>query len=202
MKGGKKFAGMATVLMISLFVLGCGDGKASSPAPEAAPKEAGVSRTPVEWRSDGSISDNEYTSHQKTGDIDVYSRVSGDTVMFGLKASTKGYLAIGFGAEDKMKGADILMCYVKDGKAVVTEVHSTGPYGPHPAVQATSVNQVSGSQKDGVTIIEFSRKLMPEGPDGKALKIGDNQMIWSVGSGTDIEQKHSQRGYGTVTLVQ
>ena len=201
MKNRNRLAGLAMVLIISVVVLGCGSGRVAPPAPEAT-KEPGVSRTPVEWRSDGLIADNEYTSHQKIGDIDVYSRVSGDTVMFGLRASTQGYLAIGIGAEDRMKGADILTCYVKDGKAVVTEVHSTGPYGPHPSVQASTVAQVSGSKKDGVTIVEFSRKLAPGTSDSKPLKIGDNQLIWAVGPGTDIEQKHSQRGNGTLVLVQ
>lgn len=201
MKTGNRFAALILIFVISLFVFGCGASRAPSPVPQPV-KEPGVSATPGEWRSDGVIADNEYTSHQKLGDIDVYSRVSGDTVMFGLRATAKGYLAVGIGAEDKMKGADILMCYIKDGQAVVTEVHSTGPYGPHPAVQASTVAQVSGSLKDGVIAIEFSRKLAPGGADTKPLKIGENQLIWALGPGMDIEQKHSSRGAGTIVLVQ
>ncbi|MDR3591248.1 MAG: DOMON domain-containing protein [Negativicutes bacterium] len=207
MKNCNRIAGLTLVLVLSLIVLGCAGSAATPPpaappAPQASAKEPGVSSSPAQWQSDGIIADKEYTSHQKIGDIDVYSRVSGDTVLFGLRAETQGYLAIGIGAEDKMKGADILMGFIKDGQATVSEVHSTGPYGPHPAVQASTVGQVSGSLKDGVMTIEFSRKLDPGGADTKPLKIGENQLIWALGPGMDIEKKHGRRGSGTITLVQ
>ncbi|MDR3561204.1 MAG: DOMON domain-containing protein [Negativicutes bacterium] len=194
---------LAILLILVFFLLGCGAGRAASPASEAA-KEPAVSRTPVAWQSDGVIGDNEYTSYQKVGGgIEVYSRVNGDTVMFGIRAAAKGYVSIGIGAEEKMKGADILMCSFKDGAAVVTEMVSSGPYGPHPPMQsASTVSQVSGKQQDGVITIEFSRKLAPDGAGAKPLKIGENPVIWAVGDSMDISQKHTGRGNGTLVLVQ
>jgi len=193
---------LAILSVIGLFI-GGGLGWVL-PAAEGKAQEPTITILPVEWQSDGTITDNEYTSHQKLGEIDVYSRVDGDTVLIGVMAKTKGYIAIGIGAEDRMLGADILMCEFKDGQASVTEMYSKGPYGPHPPKQAGNINiaQVSGSQNDGITTIEFRRKLNPGGKEDKPLKIGENQVIWSMGANTDIDQYHVQRGYGTLLLVQ
>ncbi len=189
---------------LTLFWVGCKGQKTDTPNnPLATPETAVVSNQPVEWKSDGIISDNEYTNEQMVGDIDVFTRVNGDTVMMAFKVRTNGYAALGIGAEDKMKGADIIMCSVTNGKVSLTEMFSTGRYGPHPPKQggAASVQMVSGSYQDGLMVVEFMRKLNPGGPQDKPLVIGENKVIWSIGDNDNIElQQHSRRGYGTLTL--
>jgi hypothetical protein len=113
----------ASLLVIMLLALAaCSSGKpnvTNSPTTAAevtTVKQPSVSLNPVSWQSDGIISENEYTRYQKIGEIDVFSRLEGDSVMFALKANTAGWLSLGIDPENKMQGADILMCYVKDAK--------------------------------------------------------------------------------------
>lgn len=191
------------VVCLTLYLVGCGGQKSDVQRNAlATPKEVSVADQPVEWKADGIISDNEYTRHQKIGQIDVFTRVNGDTVMMALRAETKGYIALGIDPEDKMKGADILMCSVKEDKVSLVEMYSTGVFGPHPPKQdsAAIVGTVNGSYQDGVLVIEFARKMNPGGPQDKALRIGENKVIWAVGDNNDVIQKHSQRGYGTLVL--
>jgi hypothetical protein len=161
-----------------------------------------VSPQPVAWKSDGKISDNEYTSHQKLGAIDVYSRVDGKTVLLGLEAKTTGYLAIGVGAEERMKGADILMCSVENDQATVTEEYSSGTMGPHSPKDAGNVNisEISGHLQGDMMTIEVRRVMAGGGSQDKPLLLGDNKLIWATGDG--LGHMHTSRGHGIVTLVR
>jgi len=196
-----KFA-IVTIAVISVLLVVAGCGSQSASPPPATEKVWTVSENPVTWKSDGLISDNEYTSHQKIGKVDVYSRVDGNTVIFGLVANTDGYLAIGIGAEQKMKGADILMCSMQDGQAVITEEYSAGPMGPHSPKDSGNVNisQISGSLQSGMMTIEVRRKMSPGGSQDKPLKIGENRLIWAIGDG--LGHLHTSRGSGIVVLVR
>lgn len=198
---------VAIMLGITLFfalLTGCSDQKnGAAPGNSAAPAQMPPAASqPAEWKSDGTISNNEYTRQQQIGDIEVYTRIQGDAVMMALKAKTKGYLALGIDPEEKMKGADILMCSVNEGKVSLVEMFSTGPIGPHPPKQGgtASVSMVSGSYQDGVMIVEFARKMNPGGPQDKPLKLGENKVIWAIGDNNNITQKHSQRGSGILVL--
>jgi len=113
-------------------------------------------------------------------------------------------MSLGIDPEDKMKGADIWMCYIKDGKAAVVDMYSTGPYGPHPADEQqggkSDITMISGTQQDGVTIVEFKRKLNTGDSKDKPLKLGENKVMWGIGDSNEINLKHSRRGYGTLEL--
>lgn len=201
---GKKYVALVLVLVFSSLLAGCGGKAPASPPPAAPPPAAKAS---AEWKSDGAVSDGEYTQTHKLGEIEVFSRVEGDSVMMALRARTKGYVALGIDPEDKMKGADMLLGYMKDGQAAVVDMYSTGVYGPHPLDTAqggtADVAAVSGSHKDGVLVVEFKRKLATGDSKDKPLKMGDNKVIWAIGDvGADGAVKHSSRGAGTLTLKQ
>lgn len=186
------------IICLSALVLGCG--KQKTEVPQSNPPI--VATQLVDWKSDGIISENEYSRQQKIGDIDVYTRINGDMVMIALKTKTTGYMSIGIGAEEKMKGADILMCSVIDGKVILTEEYSPNPVGPHPAKQgsAPAISMVNGSYKDGILIVEFARKLNPGGPQDKPLQIGENKIIWAISDSDITTKKHTQRGTGILVL--
>ena len=115
-----RFGGHRTAILIMVISLlaaaAAGCGSQAPPAPAAPPRQATASR---EWQADGVISEGEYTLTQKVGDIEVFSRLEGDTVMLGLRAQTSGWLAIGIDPEDKMKGADIILAQTRSGPAIV-----------------------------------------------------------------------------------
>ena len=141
---------------------------------------------------------------QQMGEIEVYSRIDGDKVRMALKAKTNGYLAIGFGPSQRMQDADIILGFVKDGKATVADMFSTGPTGPHPPDdQQGGKNDVTvfgGSNKDGVTVIEFERKLDTGDAKDKVIKTGDNKVIWAISEEAAFSGKHPKRGGGVLKL--
>ena len=207
------------VLAVSGAILmnaGCGGSKESAKTTPTQPSAATtataapvekkllLSEKPVAWKADGVISDNEYSKMQLFGDMEVYSRVDGDKVHLALKAKTEGYVSIGFDPTERMKDADIVLGGVKDGKAVLLDMYSTGVTGPHPPdEQQGGKNDISvfgASKKEGVTIVEFERKLVTGDSKDKPIKIGDNKIIWAIGETPDLSGKHVKRGGGVLRL--
>ncbi|NLI13758.1 MAG: hypothetical protein GX425_14320 [Peptococcaceae bacterium] len=197
-------------LLLVLLLTGCGGNKSGTPARAASPpaeqKEAlpAVSNQPTEWKSDGKISDNEYASHQTIGDLEVYTRLAGDSVMFGLMANTEGYLALGIDPEGDLKDVDMIMCAIKDGNAVAGDMCSGGKHSSHPADTDSGgkmdLTDISGSRKDLTAVFEFKRKLDTGDSRDEVLKTGENKVIWAVGISSDFSKPHSKRGAGTLVL--
>lgn len=210
-----KSLGLLTILTV-LVVAGCGGGKPEPAKPEpvkpastapAAPSPSSgpaLAEKPGDWKADGVISDKEYSKKQVFGELEVYSRIDGDVVRMALKAKTNGYVSIGFDPTDRMKDADMVMGYVKDGKAFVADMFSTGPTGPHPPDDQqggrNDVTVFGGSKKDGVTILEFERKLVTGDSKDKEIKKGDNKIIWAIGDAEAFTGRHSKRGGGVLKL--
>ena len=207
--------GLILATIGSILSAGCGASKpepvtqpatptASSPVATSVEKKPLLAEKMGEWKPDGIIADGEYSKMQSFGELEVYSRIDGNKARLALRAKTNGYVAIGFDPADKMKDADIILGFVKDGKAVVFDMNSIGPTGPHPADdQQGGKNDVTvfgGSTKDGVTIIEFERNLLTGDPKDKEIKIGDNKIIWSVGDESNPTTKHVKRGGGILKL--
>ncbi len=191
------------VILLVGIVAGCG-GTNQEPAKANPPAASALSTKPVDWKPDGVIADNEYTKMQQFGELAVYSRFDGDKVRMALKAKTNGYLAIGFEPSARMKDADIILGFVKDGKATVADMFSTGPTGPHPPDEQqggkNDVTVFGGSNKDGVTIIEFERKLDTGDSRDKVIKSGDNKIIWAISEEAAFSGKHAKRGDGVLKL--
>ncbi|MDR7869030.1 MAG: DOMON domain-containing protein [Sporomusaceae bacterium] len=192
---------LATLIMV-FALAGCGGQK--TPVQPPAPSSPAPVTISQEWKADGVVGDGEYAQMQKIGELEVFSRIEGDSVMLALKAQTKGWLALGIDPEEKMKGADMIFGYVKDGQAVISDMYSTGVVGPHPPDDkqggTADITAAGGSHKDGVLVLEVKRKLNTGDSRDKPLKIGDNKVIWAIGDAADAGVKHSRRGYGTLVL--
>ena len=194
--------------MVGSILAGCGASKSepasSAPAAPVVEKKPLLAEKMIEWKPDGIIADGEYSKMQSFGEIEVYSRIDGNKARLALKAKTNGFVAIGFDPSDKMKDADIILGFVKEGKAVVFDMFSNGATGPHPADDQQGGNNdvtvFGGSTKNGVTIIEFERNLLTGDPKDKEMKIGDNKIIWSVGDEGSPAAKHVKRGSGILKL--
>ncbi len=215
---GRRNASLVLIGILLLgFIAGCGGAKTepakpntSAMAGQTQPATAPLAKSPTlatkpgEWKPDGVIADNEYAKQQVIGELDVYSRIDGDKVRIALKAKTNGYLAIGFEPSERMKEADIILGFVKDGKASVADMFSTGPTGPHPLDEQqggkNDVTVFGGSSKEGVTIIEFERKLDTGDVKDKVIKIGDNKIIWAISEEAAFSGKHAKRGGGVLKL--
>ena len=197
-------------IAVIFLASGCGNSSTESakysPVPVGAPveKKLVLAEKPGAWKADGVIADNEYSKVQIFGELEVYSRIDGDMVRLALKAKTNGYVAIGFDPSERMKDADIILGFMKDGQAVLNDMYSTGVTGPHPPDDQqggqNNVTVFGGSKKDGVTVIEFERKLVTGDTKDKVIKTGSNKIIWAVGDSETATSKHVKRGAGILTL--
>lgn len=196
---------LALILMLTASACSKSSTDSQSPAsPMATADRPPVSAQPITWASDGIASDNEYTQFQQIGNLQVFSRLDEDAVCIALRAQTAGYIAMGIRPENKMQGADMIICALSGNRASISDQYSTGTFGPHtPDTQLGGTNDIispSGSMQNGWATFEFKRKLATSDSRDKELSIGDNQVIWSMGSSNDITIHHNNRGYGTLTL--
>ena len=191
-------ASAAVILAGFLLLLpGC---SSSQTAPNAS-----KSQTPeLPWQSDGRINAKEYSHMQTFGDLTVFSRLEGEYACLGLQAPAKGWIALGIGAEGKMKNADILIFTMRNGKVEGEDSFSPSPGGPHPTDLSqggtNDILDLTGSEKDGIFSVEFRRKLHTGDPWDKALHPGSNTVIWALGSSFKTASRHLQQGTGTLVL--
>lgn len=114
---------------------------------------------------DGKIGEAEYQNHLRVENIrmDLYWTIKEDRIYVGLHALAKGWLAIGFDPEGPfMKGADIVIGYVKDGQIFLQDNYANGPTGHTADTELGSRDDIlekAGSQDEKGTTIEFSRLL-------------------------------------------
>lgn len=189
--------------MVAVILLaGCSTAK-----PENSPRTETAPQSPAQliaWQADGIISANEYFKMQKMGDVEVHTRVEGEFILMALRAKTIGYIALGIDPEDKMKNADMILCFVKDNQAYAVDMFSTGLFGPHPEdVKQGGTNDiitVGGIEKDGITTVEFKRKLNTGDSKDKVIRLGDNKILWATGNSDTITEKHAARGHGMLTV--
>jgi hypothetical protein len=140
------------------------------------------------------------------GNLIVMWTVEGDTLSIALVGKTEGWVALGIAPGGHMQDADMLFGWVTtDGQVQVLDAYCTQQTGIHPADTALGgtmdlVNP-KGSQADGTTVVEFQRKLETgDRFDHPIPRSGPLSIIWSYGSGDDINLKHATRGYGTLDL--
>jgi hypothetical protein len=176
------------------------------PAPSLPPPSPSPQTPPAgKWVADGIISAGEYT---RTRSFDSYYEISwasDDTYVYiAMKAKASGWVALGIQPGSRMKDADMIIGSVKDGKAGMNDLFSTGDFGPHPPdIQQGGTHNIlefGGREGDGYTIIEFKRALDTGDKYDKPFVKGVNKIIWAYGSDYSLNMKHSNRGYGELEL--
>lgn len=193
---------LVTMLLTAGITACSGESETTNPSP------ANTGTTPVNddvaWSADGTITDGEYGNTFQAGSYELHWTTDGETVYFGIRVQTDGWVALGFQPGNAMKDADLVIGFVEDGQANVSDQFSTGSSGPHSADTeqgGTDDILASGGATDGdFTIIEFSRLMQTGDELDVDLQPGDNQIIWSYGSSDDTGRQHSNRGYGTISL--
>lgn len=191
----------ALALVASCFVLfslaGCGGSQAAQTASNNQIPE-------LIWQGDGIINPKEYSHKQVFGDLIVHSRLDGEYACFGLQAPAKGWVALGFGSEGKMKNADILIFTIRNGKLTGEDSYSASSGGPHPTDLSqggtNDILDLAGGEKDGLITIEFKRKLRTGDPHDNDLRPGSNTIIWALGSNFKLNSRHLQQGTSTLIL--
>ncbi len=125
-----------------------------------------------------------------------------------LKAKTTGWVAIGFEPTTRMKDADMIFGWVKDGQATLLDLYSTGSTGPHPPDEelggTNDILEFEGTEKDGYTIIEFKRKMDTGDKYDKAFTPGGTiKFIWAMANADSFTLKHNiAKGWGEIVLEE
>jgi hypothetical protein len=205
------------ILIVGLFLmvlLVAGPGiscQSSAPAPpETSPglPEAPNPGIPPSgnWSADGIINNQEYLGGMSYGDYEIYWVNDAQYIYAAMKARTTGWVALGIQPGSRMKDADMILGFVKDGEVAIFDLFSTGDFGPHPPdteIGGTfDIADFGGKEEDGYTIIEFKRALDTGDQRDNKLIGGKNGIIWSYGSVDEFTTKHVNRGYGEITLTE
>jgi len=146
----------------------------------------------------GSLQAAGYDHEVEAKNITFAWKVEGDSLAVKLSAETEGWVAIGFNPVKEMKGANLILGYVKDGKVTLEDDFGSGEnsHKSDSKLDGTSdVTVVGGEEKDGWTTIEFTIPL--DSGDKNDTKIdvnGENTVLLAYGGGLDsFFVKHKYR---------
>jgi len=133
-------------------------------------------------------------------------KIDGDTLHAKMSAKTKGWVAVGFNPSEKMKGANFIIGFVKDGKAEITD-----HYGKSAVAHAADtknggsedVTLVGGVEEKGVTTIEFSLPInSSDENDGTLSTDGDTVVLLAYAMRDSFKARHKGKpGMITVNLA-
>ena len=129
-----------------------------------------------------------------------------DSIDIQLAAPTNGWVGIGFNPEtpDNMKGANFVIGYVKGGKAEAFDHYGTtkSKHGEDEKIDGKSdVSNVSGSEQDGRTVLEFTIPLASgDSTDKPVSREGDNTVLLAYGRSDSVVLKHRFRAILNVNL--
>jgi len=137
---------------------------------------------------DGKITAGEYRNLYYSNPIrmSLYWSIVGDTLYIGLRAPAEGWLAINFMQMDGAIHGDTIIGFVDPGLfsdklELADQVAPEDGHFPH--VNDTEVGgednilDKDGTENDGVTVIEFSRKLMTGDENDTAIMEGMGTMV-------------------------
>jgi hypothetical protein len=179
--------------------------------PDEPPPDETVNQTFLDWVPDGNISATastfEYNRTLEFGDgqFVVYWRHDDEFCYMALKGETMGWIAIGFEPSVQMDEADMIFGWVSEGIVTMDDLYSTGPTGPHPTdISLGGTNDLleyGGREENGVTILEFKRRLNTGDTYDHAFKQGQTlTIIWAIGDADNLTTKHSVTGYGQISF--
>ena len=138
------------------------------PAAAGAPISSTSTTSPLPTLN-GVIATGEYAHsfHDKATGMDLSWSIVGKKIYFGLHSPGKGWLALGLAPEGPaMKGAEIMMGFVKKGQAYMQDEFGNTPYTHEPVTKAgetADLIKFAGSEDAQGTTLEFARPLNPGG---------------------------------------
>ena len=150
---------------------------------------------------DGNIQPGEYTHHfiDKKNKYELYWRVIGKDIYFGLHSPKKGWVAVGLGGKKAMLGADIYIAYVKNGKTYIREDMGNSPFSHMPVTGENTIEAYAGKVCSKGTFVEFKRKLSGM---GKTVTITNKPMrvIYAYANTADFNSYHGPGSRGITQI--
>lgn len=104
---------------------------------------------------DGTVAAGEYSKTAAVDSTKVSYALSADgaTLFVAFEAPTAGWVAVGLGSQ-RMSGAYMVMAYVDNGVATITE--ETGKGHSHAVNSSAKLIASSATEKNGTTTVEFA----------------------------------------------
>jgi len=161
--------------------------------------------TDIAWPPylDGRIDELEY----RNGMTDAETGMSvhwqnDDSVLYaGLVSPGTGWLAIGFGPERQMQGANIIIAAIDDGNLVIEDHYGNAPTS-HRRDVGDHVIQAAGSEAEGRSILEFAIPLASGDEQDVDLEPGSEVVIILAyhGSNDRLTMRHTARSTASILL--
>jgi len=176
MKHTQRYTLLVAALVIASLLAACG-GRQTAPGPDSGDAGAGSEAHGVASEPEDGVAGDELGS-DATGDAaavleadysslvhEGYSlqwRVNGDMLDVVLSYETTGWVSVGFDPSRMMQDANIIIGYVVDGTATISDQYGTGQTAHQPDTEiggADSLVNGSGVEEKGYTEISFSIPL-------------------------------------------
>lgn len=132
-------------------------------------------------------------------------KVDGQSLRVRLAAATTGWVAVGFNPSNRMKDANIIVGYVKDGEVFLSDGFGVGntSHDSDESLGGTSdVSEIQGSEQNGQTVLSFTIPLDSGDRYDRALEPGNSyRVILGAGGKDNFSIYHgAKRAVVTVTL--
>ncbi len=122
--------------------------------------------------------------------------IVGERAEVSMSAKTSGWVAVGFDPVQRMKGANYVLGFVKDGKGQVRDDYGSGPVSHASDLSAGGTDDavlLDAWEKDGVTFIRFSIPREAKHPTDLSLDKGKHRVIMAAGPRDDFSSMHAAR---------
>jgi hypothetical protein len=199
----KSFAKAMVVIILAIIAAsalpGCsGGGNPTTNPPTTQPPTTTSTTSTMDFPAGKYVNDVLYSDQFRM----AYTVTDDGIISIGLKARTGGWLAIAIGSPHGR--SDVWIGYVSAGQVTLLDTHDASESGAHPIDSASGgtadFTSVTGSESNGITTIEFKRKLDTGDKWDLPLITGSNVVIWALGSSDDINQIHSVVGLATFEI--
>jgi hypothetical protein len=180
-----------SALLLAALCWGCGQEAAEKPAAEAPLSKEELGK---------------YSQGIAVRDMRFLWTLQGDSIEVKLAAPTNGWMGIGFNPDtpENMKGANFIIGFVKGGEAQAFDHYGTElkKHKDDEKIEGKSdVSNVSGSEQDGQTVLEFTVPLNSGDAKDKPVDVqGDTVVLLAYGRSDSIVLKHRFRAILKVNL--
>ncbi len=161
--------------------------------------------TDIAWPPylDGRIGELEYRNGMtdaETG-MSVHWQHDGSLLYVGLVSPGTGWLAIGFGPERQMLGANIVIAAIHDGELVIEDHYGNAPT-THRVDDVNHVVHAAGIEAEGRSILEFAIPLASGDEQDVELEPGSETVIILAyhGSSDQLTMRHTARSTASILL--
>lgn len=203
--------------LLAAAVIGCGGESTADEATQDRTAERGAetastgtstdTSTQAEPPSGDEATTEEAATEARSETVDEFElkwSIEDANLSFSVSAPTDGWVAVGFEPDRMMMGANIIIGYVADGEAVVSDQTgvTTVTHGPDTENGGTDdLIDRGGTESDGSTEIRFTIPLDSGDSTDKPLSPGtEHTIILAYGDRDDLESYHVLRTTARITL--